>query len=535
MNYDGLPPPAMRASSAATATVPCITGGRGRDENQRPVVAVLSNLLATIQKLGRLGTWEYDAVTRTFSWSEGACQVMGWGHGGLDQRFAAYLETVHDADRGPVAAAFGRLGSEEAGDVLEVRHRLPRPGGDPLHVLLRALPVPAGDIDRHGRHWVGVVMDETEELSRTHELSRINRALLTLSACNRTLMWAKDESELLERMCRLLVDIGRHCAAAIALVEEDGSLSMRAAASRPGEAAALRELHLWPERTLEPARRAVSERMAVIAASPPRDGTRARAVAALPLRGRRGDGRPLGVLLIHAEPADAFDAREMELLLELADDASFGLVTMRDRVTQVRNVQRLERSMEQTVSALAATIEKRDPYTAGHQKRVADLSRRLAERLGLPSEEVRGIVLAATIHDIGKIYVPSEILTRPGRLSANEFRLIHDHCQIGYDIVKDIDLPWPVADMVLQHHERLDGSGYPGGLAGESITLGARIIGVADTVEAMASHRPYRPGLGLARAMAEIRENSGTHYDPRVVEVCLALFEDGAFILDAPP
>ncbi|HBK61121.1 MAG TPA: hypothetical protein DDZ84_10065 [Firmicutes bacterium] len=181
---------------------------------------------------------------------------------------------------------------------------------------------------------------------------------------------------------------------------------------------------------------------------------------------------------------------------------------------------RLRQSMEQAILAMARIVEVRDPYTAGHQERVARLARAISQTLGLPEDEVSGIYYASLVHDIGKISVPGEILSKPGRLSDAEFALIRMHPEAGYDIVRSVDFPWPVKDIVLQHHERIDGSGYPAGLAGDEISYGATIVAVADVVEAMSSHRPYRPALGLDAALDEIRKNRGRLYDPGVVDAC---------------
>jgi len=204
-------------------------------------------------------------------------------------------------------------------------------------------------------------------------------------------------------------------------------------------------------------------------------------------------------------------------------------ITERERLEAERkhSLEMLEHSMEETIQAIAATIEMRDPYTAGHQRRVAALARRIAEEMRLPAEEIHGIFLAATIHDIGKIHIPAEILSFPGKLGEIEYALIKGHVQAGYDILKHIEFPWPVAQMVYQHHEHLDGSGYPRGLKGGEIMPGARILTVADVVESMASYRPYRPGLGTRKALAEIRKNRGRLYDAAVVNVCLKLFREG--------
>jgi HD-GYP domain-containing protein (c-di-GMP phosphodiesterase class II) len=171
----------------------------------------------------------------------------------------------------------------------------------------------------------------------------------------------------------------------------------------------------------------------------------------------------------------------------------------------------------------------RDPYTAGHQRRVAELARAIAVEMGLNSSEVRGIYTAASIHDIGKLAVPSELLSKPGRLTPIEFELIKGHAQAGFDIVSGIDFPWPVGEAILKHHERLDGSGYPDGLMGDEIPLGVRILSVADVVEAMHARRPYREGLGIDAALEEIDLEKGILFDADVVEVCVRLFRDLEF------
>jgi PAS domain S-box-containing protein/putative nucleotidyltransferase with HDIG domain len=194
--------------------------------------------------------------------------------------------------------------------------------------------------------------------------------------------------------------------------------------------------------------------------------------------------------------------------------------------------EKLRRTLDAVIQTIALTVEMRDPYTAGHQRRVASLACAIAGELGLPSEQIAGIRVAGIIHDIGKTCVPSEILSKPGRLSEIEFDMIKMHSQVGHDILKLIEFPWPVAQTVLQHHERMDGSGYPGKLPGKDIILEARIIAVADVVEAMGSHRPYRPSLGIDRALAEIAQKKGILYDTAVVDACQRLFKEKAFKLE---
>jgi putative nucleotidyltransferase with HDIG domain len=185
--------------------------------------------------------------------------------------------------------------------------------------------------------------------------------------------------------------------------------------------------------------------------------------------------------------------------------------------------------MEATIVALANTLELRDPYTAGHQRRVAQLAKAIALRIGIDTERAEAIYLAGMIHDIGKIYVPSEVLTRPGRLTPLEYSLVQTHVEAAYGILHPIEFPWPLADIVHQHHERLDGSGYPRGIRGDEIVIDARILAVADVVEAMSAHRPYRPGLGIDAALTEIESGRERFFDPQVVDGCIALFREDGF------
>ena len=194
-----------------------------------------------------------------------------------------------------------------------------------------------------------------------------------------------------------------------------------------------------------------------------------------------------------------------------------------------KTLESLRKAVGTTVEVMASAVEIRDPYTAGHQTRSADLARAIATEMGLSEEKIEGVSTAGSIHDIGKLSIPAEILSKPASLSEIEFALIKEHAERGYDILKDVKSPWPLAEIVYQHHERLDGSGYPRKLKGDGMLLEARILAVADVVEAIASHRPYRPALGIDAALAEIGKNSGTLYDEAVVGACLRLFQDKGF------
>jgi len=192
---------------------------------------------------------------------------------------------------------------------------------------------------------------------------------------------------------------------------------------------------------------------------------------------------------------------------------------------QVRSLAKIRAAFGATIKVLNNLVEAKAPYTGGHQKRVADLSRTIATEMKLSPEQVDGLRLAAEIHDIGKIIVPSEILSKPGQISESEWGLVKNHVKIGYELLEDIEFPWPVAEIIYQHHERLNGSGYPRGLQGEQIMIEARILAVADVVEAMSSHRPYREAHSIEETMAEIERNSGILYDERVARICLELFK----------
>lgn len=198
----------------------------------------------------------------------------------------------------------------------------------------------------------------------------------------------------------------------------------------------------------------------------------------------------------------------------------------------IESWEKQKRTMQGTMDAMAFTIEKRDPYTAGHQHRVTKLAVAIAERFGFTKDRIEGLKMAGELHDIGKIYIPAEILSKPGNITDVEFNIIKTHPKVGYDILKSIEFPWPIQEFVLQHHERMDGSGYPDGLKGNDIHLEARILAVADVIEAMVSHRPYRPALPIQQAIDEIKHNQGILYDKKVVDACLDILMNGNFTFD---
>lgn len=394
---------------------------------------------------------------------------------------------------------------------------------------------------------IGIVRDITERKAAERTLHQTNRFLKTLSRCNETLVHAVDEASLLQDMCRVIVEAGEFPMAWVGYIQHDDAKSIRVMARWGDNAArfldAIKDI-TWAdqEKGQGPiARMARAGSIQIIddlAQAPLPAAWRElvqecgfRSGIALPLW---VDGQLIGGLTICASETGTFAGEEIAPLSELAGDMAFGITTLRARTRQEENARKLEKSLEDTVQAVATTIEARDPYTAGHQKLVARIAVGIAREMGLDGGFLVGLQRGAEIHDIGKVYIPSEILNRPGRLSEIEFSLIKTHPEVGYQIIKDVDFPWPVAAMIYQHHERLDGSGYPQGLKGEQILLEARILAVADVVEAMMSHRPYRAALGIDAALDEIARFSGTLFDADAVAACIRLFRERGFSLGAP-
>ena len=381
------------------------------------------------------------------------------------------------------------------------------------------------------------------------EFNRITRALKATSAINSVTLQAENETALLESACRKIVEIGGYRFVWVGYVSGEGESQVITPVAKAGyedgyldiignaflvngpdsgvAAYAIRTGQIFTCRSVATDPRFVRWRGEALKRS-------YRAVLAVPLKinGRANTG----AIAMYSDREGIFDKKEVALLAEMSGDLGFAISFLRARAARDKaaeelqfSFQKMHRLLLDTVEALTASLESRDPYTAGHQKRVAQLSTAIAKEMGLPPAEIEGISIAASIHDFGKIVIPAEILSKPGKISDLELALIKTHSQAGYDIVKNIEFPWPVGQMILQHHERLDGSGYPQHLKEDEILLGARIIAVSDVVEAVSSHRPYRPALGVDKALKIIFEGRGTEFDPAVVDACIRCFQQEGF------
>jgi GAF domain-containing protein len=407
---------------------------------------------------------------------------------------------------------------------------------------VKRCPPPFASLDAGQPYWLHQLREITASWRLAEERHFLERLYQTLSRCNQALVRAQDAKRLAQDVCDALTQIGgyRYTNISVWVAMTDGShFDQLAWAAHPAiidKADLLERLHQASqtfidshllrlgERPLESRRQPAS----IPAEAFDGDFPSPLAIECYPLID--GD-KPLGALVVASTPGDLDRIQEFGLLEELAGDLAFGLDTLRlrEKAAQLEAERQAQLSRERdrlwaAVQAIANTIELRDPYTAGHQQRVREIALRLAEILALDEKRRDGLALAASIHDIGKIQVPAEILARPGKLSEAEYLLIQQHPAAGAAILAPIDFPWPVAEIVHQHHERIDGSGYPRGLRGDEILIEAQILAVADVIEAMATHRPYRPALPLLDALQFVVRNRERLFSGRIVDACVKLF-----------
>jgi PAS domain S-box-containing protein len=374
---------------------------------------------------------------------------------------------------------------------------------------------------------------------RITEQVNLERTRAYASAANSVLVNANDETDLLNRLCEVVVEDSSYHLAWVGFTDPSRPLGVRLVASGGNSSAYIEALEVLAGNNTYPGpfAYAIETREPFViqdlAAMPEVLTWQSlaldhgyRALLALPLFLNKTD---YGVLAVYSERPHVFTPDTVRVLIDLAKDIAYGIDSLRSRKERAILQARFDGSISAAVQAVVMASELRDPYTAGHQRQVAHLAGAIAVEMGIDPEVIAGIRVGASIHDVGKLIVPAEILSKPGPLKEAEMNLVKLHPQAGCDIVSGIEFPWPVPEMLLQHHERLDGSGYPHGLRGDAIVIDARIIAVADIVEAMSSDRPYRPALGIEVALATVREGRNTLFDPAVVEACCLLFEEKGF------
>jgi len=386
-----------------------------------------------------------------------------------------------------------------------------------------------------------------EELvsERTRKLDRTNHLLSMLSSGNQSLICSNDETELLHKVCNHMLKLGEYKFVWVGFAENDKAKSVKIIAKAGREKGYLQSVKMSKKnirfsdtpmgtvirtkksfviQNIQQFKKHPVWRKEII-------GRGFHSVASIPLVANHS---VLGGITIYSDRSNDFPEDNMKILEEMASDLAFGIMALRRKIELSKAKNKFELLLKRTAGVIALINEKRDPYTAGHQERTASLAHAIAKEIGLSDEIADIIHLGTTIHDIGKIHIPAEILANPGRLLDQEVELIHLHPIIGHEIVKPVSFPWPeICNIIFQHHERLDGSGYPLGLKAHEISLEAKIVAVADTIEAMASHRPYRPAPGIEKALKEINKQKGKLYDASIVMACIRLFQKKGFTFPA--
>jgi len=486
-----------------------------------------------------VGTWEWWIATGETRFNERWADIIGYSLAELQPvSFATWERFVHPADlersNQELAKAFRKQVDHYTCEV-RMRHK----DGHWVWVLDRGKVMEWDAVGKPVR-MSGTHADITVQKVALLQLERNAAIRKAVSRAQLAAMSVVGEEALNQEICEILVEAGDYRVAWLGLPDTARPGQLRIA----GKAGARTDLLQAVEDRL---RQGDSMESPAVKAF--------RTAQAVVLRGRRADNLPeevielltqatisvtaslpvsasgqvIAILTVCAAQEDELGAEEISLLQEFTGYLALAIQNMRTERRAQRVTDALARSALSAVAAIAKTLEKRDPYTSGHQDRVAQLSVAIARRLGWSVERIEGLRLGALIHDIGKIYVPAEILNRPGRLTENEMAIIRTHPGVGADILSESDFPWPLRDMIEQHHERMDGSGYPKGLTGEAIIPEARIIAVADVVESISSHRPYRPSLGVEAGLEEIARGRGTKFDDQVVDACIAAVREDGF------
>ena len=487
----------------------------------------------------RAGIWEWTVPTGEVVFNERWAEIVGYTLAELSPVSIQTWETLtHPDDLANSDAALKRHFAGEI-DFYECEARMRHKDGHWVWVSDRGKVVERA-ADGSPLRVAGTHIDITQQKLSELRLAGLLRMREAVMSCHVEILRHRDEAKLLQRICETLVEKRAYDLVWIAFPMFNQERSVAAGARAGRHAAYVDEIQVhWSDDNLGRGPTGTALRTGEVQIV----GDVSQATAYNPWRNVaekygfqtsvsvpiRVDGHIIAALNVYSCSEKRFDDAEIELLKEFA--SHLGLAIWMKRIEAERDSMNdaLKSSSLNIITAVSATVEKRDPYTAGHQSRVSELASRIGVQLGWDAARVEGLRLGAMIHDIGKIYVPAEILNRPGRLTPGEFAVIKTHPEVGAEILSGIKFPWPIQDMILQHHERMDGTGYPRGLRGDEILPEARVLAVADVIEAITSHRPYRPGLGLERAKLELVEHKGTFYDPTVVEACLAVLDGEGF------
>ncbi|HME45970.1 MAG TPA: HD domain-containing phosphohydrolase [Syntrophorhabdales bacterium] len=387
-----------------------------------------------------------------------------------------------------------------------------------------------------------VFRDVTEGRRAEEKRTKLNSLLMAVRSMNESLLRMKSEPELFQQICESLANVVNFKLVTISLLDKDRCEIKPVAYAGAEEGFLALCTFTWDDLAegRGPVGRAITTGAPAVVndtqQDPSYEAWRSEALRrgfkstiALPLV---SNGEVMGSLDVYSGEKDAFGPEEIEFLMEAAGDITVALKSLLLERELETSLAGMKKVLGETVEAIACMSEMRDPYTAGHQRRVAQLASAVAKEMGMSDDQIEGIRVSGFLHDVGKIGVPAEILSKPGRINEAELSLIRTHSSVGYEILRLLEFPWPVAKAVLQHHERRDGSGYPEGLTAEALTVEAEILAVADVVESMASRRPYREGVGIEKALNEISEGKGTLYNPKVVDACLVLFREKGFQFD---
>lgn len=396
-------------------------------------------------------------------------------------------------------------------------------------------------------------MDSTQlflSIEEEKKLLRLNRVYRTIAICNQYMIHAANVKILVQGVCNTLVNEGGYHVAWVGFADNSEKKRVIPQASAGIELSYLEDLDLtWAdnERGQGPDSRCIREGKPVVVGDYSKDTGMLfwKAVyrklgfassVTIPLKRKEVI---FGAISIYSDQQNDFEHDEIVLLVDMASDIAYGINSIwvqQEReallMESIKHEQSLVMLLESTIQAIATIVEKRDPYTAGHQRRVAKLAVAIAQKMGINPDRVEGLRLASIVHDIGKVSVPTEILTNPNQLDPNDFEVVKTHPVIGFEILRELKFSTPVAQIVSQHHERLNGTGYPNHLKGEHILVESRILAVADVVEAIISHRPYRPARSVSEALEEIEKASGEYYDSDVVNACCKLFREDRFQLE---